>query len=303
MANLKISLFGLGLKNPTILASGVIDNTGAILKRVGKFAGAVTTKSISPEPRKGHETPTIVELEERSMLNAMGLPNPGIENFKEELKIAKTGEAPVILNVVAKDIKGFVEVAEKLGSFADAVEVNLSCPNVKGGLEFSQSAEVAGDVISKIKKVTKVPIIAKLGPNVNSISEIAKAVEKAGASGITAINTMPAMEIDVETGKAILANVSGGLSGSHLRPIAVKCIYDIYGEVKIPIIGTGGVLTGEDAAELMMAGATAVGVGTAVWNEGPAAFQRISKELNDFLDRKGYKNASDIIGLAHGKNV
>ncbi len=299
MTNLQVNLCGLKLKNPTILASGILDNTGEILKRISKYAGAVTAKSISPEPRTGHETPNIVELEDKSLLNAMGLPNPGMENFAQELKIAKTGEAPLIINVVGKTVEDFVAVAEKLGNLGDAVEINLSCPNVKGGLEFSQSPEIASEVVKKVKKVVKVPIFAKLGPNVNSVVEIAKAVEKAGADGITAINTMPALAIDVETAKVVLTNKSGGMSGHALRPIAVKCIYQIYENVKIPIVGTGGVLTGEDSAELMMAGAAAVGIGTAVWNEGPEAFKRITSEFEKFLQRKGYKNASDLTGIAH----
>ena len=199
MANLQVNLCGLKLKNPTVLASGILDNTGEILKRVGKYAGAVTAKSISPEPRAGHETPNIVELEDRSLLNAMGLPNPGMENFAQEIKIAKTGNAPVIVNVVGKTVEDFVKAAEKLGNLGDAIEINLSCPNVKGGLEFSQNPDVAADVVKRVKKVVKVPVFAKLGPNVKDIVEIAKAAEKAGADGITAINTMPAMAIDVET--------------------------------------------------------------------------------------------------------
>ena len=301
MANLQVNLCGLKLKNPTVLASGILDNTGEILKRVGKYAGAVTAKSISPEPRAGHETPNIVELEDRSLLNAMGLPNPGMENFAQEIKIAKTGNAPVIVNVVGKTVEDFVKAAEKLGNLGDAIEINLSCPNVKGGLEFSQNPDVAADVVKRVKKVVKVPVFAKLGPNVKDIVEIAKAVEKAGADGITAINTMPAMAIDVETGKVVLTNLSGGLSGTALHPIAVKCVYKIYENVKIPIIGTGGAMKGEDVVELMMAGATAVGIGTAVWNEGPEAFKRITDELEKFLHRKGYESAAELTGLAHKK--
>ncbi|HIJ98512.1 TPA: dihydroorotate dehydrogenase [archaeon] len=300
MANLRINLCGLTLKNPTVLAAGILGNTGEILKRISKHAGAVTTKSISLKPRDGHETPNIVELENKSLLNAMGLPNPGAENFLQELKIAKSGaESPIIVSCVGFSVDEFVKVAEKIGNLGDAVELDLSCPNTKGTLEFSQSPEVAAEVVSKVKKIVKKPVFAKLGPNVNKISEIAVACEKAGADGITAINTMPALAIDVETGKVILTNLSGGLSGAALRPVAVRCIYDIYENVRIPVIGTGGVLSGEDAAELMMAGATAVGMGTAAINEGPNAFKRISNELDKFLHRKGYKSAAELTGLAH----
>ncbi len=299
MTSLKSTLSKLTLNNPTILASGVLDCTGPLLKRVAEAgAGAVTTKSISLKPIEGHPTPSIVEIKD-GLLNAMGLPNPGVDEFLDELKIAKVAGVPIIASIAGKSINEFKEVAKRFVNLPDALELNLSCPNVKGGLLFSQDKKLAASVVKDVKKVTKLPVFAKLGPNVSNIAEIARAVEKAGADGITAINTMPAMVIDIETGMPILSNKSGGLSGTALKPIAIKCVYDIYESVKIPIIGTGGVSNGADAVEMLMAGASAVGIGTAIKKHWLSTFSKINKELDAFMKRKKFKSTKELVGLAH----
>ncbi len=190
-------------------------------------------------------------------------------------------------------------MAKIIGNLGDALELNLSCPNIEKGTLFSQDEKLAGDVVKKVKKIVKVPVGAKLSPAVSSIEKIAKSCENAGADFITAINTMPSLAINAETGVPILSNKFGGLSGPALKPIALACVYKIYKSVKIPIIGTGGISSGIDAAEFLMAGASAVGVGTVVWKRGPEVFEKITKELSDFLDKKNYSKVEEIIGLAH----
>ncbi|MFH1425043.1 MAG: dihydroorotate dehydrogenase [archaeon] len=301
---LDTELAGIKLKNPTILASGILGNTGEILKRVATEggAGAVTTKSIGEDARTGHGNATIVDMG-KIMLNAMGLPNPGATAFVDEIKIAKEAKVPVIASIFGSSVEGYAAVAKKvLAAKPDMIEINMSCPHAKGhGASFGSDEETAGQVVKAVKKVSgKTPVFAKLTPNVVSISAIAKAVENAGADGITAINTLgPGVVIDVETASPVLSNVAGGLSGEAIKPIAVRCVYEIYKTVKIPIIGTGGVYTGLDAAEMLMAGASAVGIGTAVKDREIDVFSKICKELSDFMERKNYKSVKDLVGLAH----
>lgn len=297
MTSLKTELAGVELKNPTVMAAGILGNSGPILKRIAKSgAGAVTTKSISLEPKAGNESPNIAEIED-GMLNSMGLPNPGIENFLPELEKINAESVPVIGSAVGKSVEEYLKVAEKFDGRVDIIELNLSCPNVDGGLLFCQDPKLAKEVVRGVKKRVEVPVFAKLGPNVNDISEIAKAVERAESDGITAINTMPAMTIDLETGRSILNKETGGLSGKALKPIALRCVYEISEAVEIPIIGTGGVSTGEDAAQMLMAGASAVGIGTAVKEHGFDTFEKITEEFKQFMKRKRFKKLDDLVGL------
>ncbi|MFO7872127.1 MAG: dihydroorotate dehydrogenase [Candidatus Undinarchaeales archaeon] len=296
MTSLKTELAGVKLKNPTVLAAGILGNTKELLERVSKSgAGAVTTKSISLNPRKGNKTPNVIEIEQ-GLLNSMGLPNPGIDSFLAEIEGIKTDSA-LIVSVAGEKTKEFVKVSKKFGDVPDIIELNLSCPNVEGGMLFCQDKKLAGKVVKKVKKKTEVPVFVKLGPNVNNISEIAKAVESAGADGITAVNTMPAMAIDLETGKAIFNRKTGGLSGPALKPIALRCVYEIAKTVDIPVIGTGGISSGEDAAEMLMAGAKAVGIGTAVWNHDFDVFNKVNEELEEYMNRKRFKRLEDLVGL------
>ncbi len=296
MTSLKTELAGVKLKNPTVLTAGILGNTKALLERVSKSgAGAVTTKSISLKPKKGNKTPNIIEIEQ-GLLNSMGLPNPGIDNFLLEIEGIKINSA-LIASIAGEKTEEYVETAEKFGDVPDILELNLSCPNVKRGTLFCQNKKLAGKLVEKVKKKTDLPVFAKLGPNVNDIAGVAEEIEKAGADGITAINAMPAMAIDLETGKAIFKRKIGGLSGPALKPIALRCVYEIANTVEIPVIGTGGISSGEDAAEMLMAGASAVGIGTAVRKYDLDVFNKVNKELKEYLDRKKFKRVDNIVGL------
>jgi len=301
MANLQINLCGLTLKNPTVLASGILGDSANALKRAADGgAGILTTKSITPEKKEGHKPPNIVSLKELGMINAMGLPNPGAENFSKEIEIfRKQSETPLIVSIAGKTVNDYLKVAEKIGNLGNVVELNLSCPNIEHGMEFGQSTELASEVTKKVKEIVNVPVGVKLGPNVGKIEEIAASCEKAGADFITAINTMPALAIDLEKEKPILTNKTGGLSGPALKPIALACVYKIYKTVKIPIIGLGGISSGKDAAEFFMAGASAVGIGTVIYTKGPNSFKIVCNELSEFMQEKGYANLNEMIGLAH----
>lgn len=295
---------GVKLENPTILASGILGVTGSSLCFVaGNGAGAVTTKSIGIEERKGHPAPILLEWE-KGMINAVGLSSPGIEPSLEELGYAvKNCKSPVIASIFAPTTKQFGKVAKLVSKIRPSmVEVNISCPNVEAefGKPFGADPKTSADVTKIVKKNTKIPVIVKLSPNVPNIKIIAKAVEKAGADAICAINTVgPGMLIDIKTGKPLLANKVGGLSGPAIRPLAVRCVYDIYEAVKIPIIGTGGVTYGKDAVEIIMAGASAVGIGSAVYYRGIDVFKKVADEIEDFMLKQGYNSLKEFRGIAH----
>lgn len=302
MTDLSIEYCGMKLQNPTILASGFLGVAPLTMKRVEKSgAGAVTTKSISAIERQGHNNPTVV-ANEHFMLNAVGLSTAGADHFPEEWDELQIMKIPVIVSIYGDSIDAFVEAAKKICKFdIPALELDMSCPNVsKGGLEFCTSEETAYELVSRVKQVAgNVPVIAKLGPATHLLVEVAKACEKAGASGICAINTMPGMVIDIEARKPVLHFKSGGISGCALKPIAVNCVYKIYKNVKIPICGTGGITTGRDAIEMIMAGATTIGIGTATYYRGVDAFKKICKEMSDWMKKNGYKNLEEIRGIAH----
>ncbi len=301
---LKTSLAGVELQNPTVLASGIMGLTGASLCFSAKSgAAAVTMKSVSIKPREGHPNPTIVPLE-HGMINAVGLSNPGSEEALGELGYAvKNAGVPVIASIFGSKVPEYATLAKLLAKAGPhLMEVNISCPNVEDefGRPFSHSPELAAIVTKTVKKACKMPVLIKLSPNVSNIKEIAEAVEHAGADGITAINTVgPGMAIDINSATPILTNKCGGLSGPMIRPIAVRCVYDIYKTVKIPILGTGGVETGRDAIEMVMAGASAVGVGTAVHSRGIGVFKKVCAEMQEFMDAEGYKSIEDMRGVAH----
>lgn len=304
---LETELAGVKLQNPTVLASGILGVTGASLARVAKHdgAGAVTTKSVSLKERKGHPTPVLITYE-HGMLNAVGLSNPGIDEFIPEIEYAvKNAGAPVIASIFGSKITEFGEIAKKVSAAnPHLIEVNISCPNVEDefGRPFACDPGIAGVVTRTVKKSTKIPVFIKLSPNVSNIGEIAKSVQDAGADGITAINTVgPGMAINIEARKPILSNKSGGVSGPGIKPIAVKAVYDIYKSVKIPIIGTGGISNGRDAIEIIMAGASAVGVGSAVYYRGPEVFSAICEEMQEFMDKEGFKSIKEMRGIAHEK--
>ncbi len=300
MAKLSTSLCGISLENPTILASGVLGVIGSTLKKVGNNgAGAVVTKSIGTMAREGHKNPSVIELE-NGLLNSIGLANPSYKEFGEEIKIAKKGSVPVIGSVYGFNIREFVEVSKAMEGFGvDALELNLSCPNVsKAGAYYGQSKELAYEAVNAVKESVKIPIIAKLTVNVSDIVSIAKACEEAKCDAITAINTVRAMKIDINAKMPIMSNKFGGLSGPCIKPIAVGAVYEIAKETNVPVIGCGGITTGEDAIEFMMAGATAVQIGTAVLHRGISVFRKITREIEEFMDQNGYSSVEELVGAA-----
>ncbi|MFZ2500324.1 dihydroorotate dehydrogenase [Methanosarcina sp.] len=296
------TLTGLKLKNPTILAAGVLGTTGASLCRVASEggAGAVVTKSIGPAPKTGHSNPSMVKLE-CGFLNAMGLPNPSYPGFLQELDIAKKdSDIPVIASIFGGTPSEFVEVAEGLlPGKPDAFELNVSCPHAEGyGAAVGSNPCLVEAVTAAVKDVSKVPVWVKLTPNVSDITCIGTAAESGGADAVVAINTVKGMAIDIESGYPVLGNRSGGLSGKAIKPVAVKCVYDLYTALEIPVIGVGGVSSWQDAVEMMMAGARAVQIGSAVYDRVDI-FSEISTGIEAFLQRKGYSDVKKLIGLSH----
>jgi len=301
---LKTEIAGLQLRTPTILAAGILGLTTATLQEAIKHgAGAVVTKSISLKPRTGYKNPAIVQINNHSLLNAIGLPNPGAEYFADEIKELKKQplNAPIVASVVGFTQNEFAQTAQILAKAgADAIELNLSCPHVKKtGSEIGQNPNLVSKVVKQVKNTVKKPIIVKLTPNVTDIVEVAKAAVQAGADAITAINTVRAMTINIETHQPILANKIGGLSGPAIKPIAVRCIYEIHETVKIPVIGCGGITTWQDAVEFMLAGASAVQIGTAIASEGLDVFKSINKGIDAYLRHKSFRSVKQIVGLSH----
>ncbi len=297
------SICGVKLDNPTVLAAGILGvSASALVLAARNGAGAVTSKSIGPKEREGHNNPIIVEFE-GGFVNAVGLPNSGVENMIDEIKLAvKNSPSPVIASIFGGTKEEFGFVASKISEAKPAmIEANLSCPNASRdfGTPFSLNAQAAASVIEIVKESTKIPVIAKLAPNVPDIKTIAKSVEEAGADAISAVNTMPGMVIDIQAAKPVLHNKTGGISGTALKPVAVKCVYDIYEAVSIPVVGIGGVTYGKDAVEIIMAGATAVQIGTGIYYRGVDIFKKVTKEMEDFMKENGYSAIKDMTGIAH----
>jgi len=305
--DLTVDLCGIRLRNPLVLASGVLGTEPGILHRVGLAgAGAVTSKSCSLLPRKGHPNPTVLDWGP-GLINAVGLANPGVEEEVRILREARerlAGEGVAIFaSIVAGTVEEFAEVARRVSEAEpDLIEVNISCPNVisEFGELFAHRPESAAAVTRAVKEATDIPVSVKLSPNVADIVSIAQAVAEAGADAITAINTVgPGMVIDVESGRPFLSNREGGLSGPAIRPVAVRCVYRIAQAVDVPVIGTGGVMRGRDVVEMVMAGATAVGVGSAVYWRGPEVFGELLAEVREFLVSHRYGSLAEIRGVAH----
>lgn len=293
---LSLNLTGLKLKNPLMLAAGIMGTTGGSLKRMAESgAGAVVTKSIGTAPKAGHNNPSMVEVD-CGYLNAMGLPNPSYKNFQEEIDIAKDGGVPVIASIFGGCSLDFSEIAGALR--ADAFELNISCPHAHGyGAEIGTDPALVEDITRAVKGAVRAPVWVKLTPNVTDIKSIGLAAQHGGADAVVAINTVRGMAIDIESGYPILGNKFGGLSGRAIKPVAIKCVYDLYETLDIPVIGVGGISDWLDAVEFIMAGAKAVEVGSAVGNN-INIFNEISSGMEAFLEEKEW-TLDDIYGMAH----
>lgn len=300
-SRLVTEIAGLRLRNPTMLAAGILGLSGPSLRRAAEAgAGAVVTKSVGLKPRVGYPNPTVVQVD-CGLLNAMGLPNPSVHHFGEELREVKKGGVSVILSIYGFSTEDFAEVATvAIEEGADALELNVSCPHVeKTGSEIGQNPRLVAEVVEKVKSKVDKPVFVKLTPNVANIVNVAEAAVKAGADAITAINTVRAMAIDVETTRPILANKIGGLSGRAIKPISVRCVYEIYRQVEVPVIGCGGVTTWRDAVEFMLAGASAVQIGTAIAFEGLDVFKSVTGGIDSYLEKMGFGSVREIVGLSH----
>ncbi len=296
--NTSVKIAGVTLKNPIMVASGTFGSGAEYSEFVDlNRLGAVVTKGVANVPWPGNPTPRITEVY-GGMLNAIGLQNPGIDVFiQRDLENLKNYETKVMVNVCGHSIPEYVEVVERLADTnADLLEINISCPNVtKGGITFGTVPSVAEEVTREVKKVAKQPVIMKLSPNVTSIAEMAKAVEAGGADGVSLINTLTGMQIDIDRRKFALANKTGGMSGPAVKPIAVRMVYEAAHAVKIPVIGMGGISTGRDAIEFMMAGATAVSIGTANFINPYATVEAV-EEIEVFMKEHGIEDINEIIG-------
>jgi dihydroorotate dehydrogenase (NAD+) catalytic subunit len=299
---LAVSLAGLQLANPTVLASGILGYSTETLENVVKGgAGAVVTKSVGLKPRKGYANPSIVQAS-CGLINAMGLPNPGIDKYVKEFRQTKgVLDVPLILSVYGYSAEEYATIAEKAtAAGADAVELNVSCPHVKDtGSEIGQCPETLAEVVKKVKASVSKSVFAKLSPNVTSIADVAEVAVEAGADGLTIMNTVKAMAINVETAMPILGNRVGGLSGPAVKPIALRCVYDVYERVKVPIMGCGGIEDWRDAVEFLLAGASAVQIGTAISLRGPNVFRRVALGIERYLNGKHFEKVEEIVGLSH----
>ncbi|MGI5825422.1 MAG: dihydroorotate dehydrogenase [Bacillota bacterium] len=301
MARMDMKIAGFRIKNPVLTASGTC-GYGKELNQIFPIEklGGIMVKGTSLEPRKGNPTPRIAETPS-GVLNCVGLQNPGLEEvLRNQLPWITSKDLAVIVNIAGREAEDYGRVAKAISGVPNvaAIEVNISCPNVKaGGMAHGSRPETAAEVTREVKANTTLPVIVKLSPNVTNIVEIAKAVEEAGADALSLINTILAMEIDIETGKPLLGNQVGGLSGPAIRPIAVRMVWQVAQAVDIPIIGMGGIATGRDALQFMMAGASAVAVGSATMVD-PMAPLRIAQEMEEWLDEHDIPSVKDIIGIA-----
>lgn len=301
------SLLGIRFENPTVLASGKwgIDSQGC-RKAIDGGAGAVTIKSLSTLTRSGHPDPVLIQ-EEHFTLNAVGLPSFGPDYLEEEFgSLLKERPVPILVSIFGGTAEDFGKAAEVFArSKPDAFEANISCPNTEDdfGRPFAYSPKDAAAAVRSLKThAGNIPVFVKLSPNIEDISAIARACIEAGADGFTLINTFgPGMAIDIKTRKPILSNKSGGISGPAIKPIAVRCVAEVYKAIegKFPIIGTGGVVKGEDAIELMLAGASLIGIGTAVLTQGYGIFKKVCKELEAWCEKEGVKDIAELTGAMH----
>ena len=289
---------GIKLENPFILASGILDENGYTVKRVLESgAGAAVTKSIGSSERRGFEPPVIYS-DDNYTINAIGLSNPGIENYGNEIKIALQAGKPIIGSIFAQTPEEFASLAKKMQGYgASAIELNLSCPHVNGyGMEVGSDPELVSAVVSEVKSNVNIPVYAKLSPNTSDMIEQARAASK--CDGYVLINTIKAMKIDINARMPVLSNVYGGLSGRSIKPVGIRYVYEVKKETGKNIIGVGGINTVEDVLEYIMAGASAVQIGSAISSHGVSLFTDLSKELKKYMEMNSINSIKDLVGVA-----
>ena len=303
--SLSVNFLGVTFPNPIVLPAGIAQNIPKdheVMIKAG--VGGITTKSLTPLPREGNPIPRVVKYEQ-GFLNSVGLKGPGMKEGKKLIKeFLKTSPVPVLVSVFATNVKDFEEFAREFNELEPTFfELNLSCPNVEDdmGKSMGLGADSSFTVVKAVRKIMpKTKLLAKLTPNVPNISEVAKACEEGGADAIVAINTAgPGMIIDIKTRKPVLGAKRGGISGPAIRPLTVRCVYDIYETVKIPIIGMGGITTWQDTVEMMMAGSSLVGVGSAIYFKGLGVFEEIKTGLREYMAKEKIKNLTELVGTAH----
>jgi len=298
---LETELCNIKLKNPLMLAAGILGSTASSLNWASRSgAGAVVTKSFSLNPNKGYVNPTTVEVT-GGVINAIGLSNPGVDIFVEELKRIDSSTI-TIASIYGSSGDEFAIVASKIEDHIDMIELNVSCPHAqKGcGAAIGEDPELTAQIVKAVKNAVQIPVIAKLTPNVTDIVKIALSAQNAGADGLTLINSVgPGMRIDIETGNPILSNKLGGLSGPAIKPIALRCVFDVYDAVEIPIIGVGGVSDYRDVVEFLYAGAKCVQIGTAIMYKGMDIFNEINQGMEKFMLERNYKSTDEMVGIAH----
>lgn len=307
MANLKVKFCGVEFANPFVLPSGIITEIPEHKRAIEAGAGAVTLKSLTFDKRDGNPLPRVWKYD-CGFINSVGLRNAGIEKGSEEiaqfLNEHKDRVIPIIVSLFATKVKEFLYLVEKIVPLKPHfIELNLSCPNVDDefGKPLGMEEGAAGEIVKKVKEISgQIPVLAKLSPNVNNIADIAYVCEQSGADGIVAINTVgPGMIIDIKKRKPVLGAKKGGVSGAGILPVSVRCVYEIYEAVKIPIIGMGGVTKWQDVVEMILAGATLIGVGSATYSKGMKVYEELKKELGSYLEKENIKNLEKLTGLAH----
>ena len=297
--DMRVNIAGVEWNNPVTVASGTFGSGAEFADFVDlNRLGAVTTKGVANIPWQGNPTPRVAETYS-GMMNAVGLQNPGIDLFCErDIPFLRKYDTKIIVNVCGKSTEDYCEVVERLtDEDVDMLEINISCPNVKeGGIAFGQNPRAAEDITKAVKKYAKQPVIMKLSPNVTSIAEMARAVEAGGADAVSLINTLTGMKIDINRKTFVLANKTGGVSGPAIHPIAVRMVYEAANAVNVPVIGMGGIASAEDAIEMILAGASAVSVGTANFYN-PAVTMEVADGIESYMKRNGFESVSDRVGL------
>ena len=302
MADLAVRCAGVELRNPFLLASGIWGESGESLAGAWNAgAGGVITKSIGSVPRPGYPNPTVETYERWGLLNAMGLPNPGMDEYPREIEVARRAGATVIGSIFGGSAEEFARLAVRMAATGVvALELNLSCPHAEGyGTEIGGTPEDVEKVVRAVTQKVSLPVIAKITPNTSDAAALALAAQRGGAAAVSAINTLRAIAIDVHLQRPVLAHGLGGLSGPAIKPVGLACVWQIFEKVTIPIIGVGGIATAQDALEYVMAGARALEVGTQVTFDGVAVFGRLARELSGLLDELGFARLEDAVGVAH----